>query len=287
VKALQERGDEVVATSRSPVRAASTLGPNVETHGWNPGLAPCPHEALAGTHAIVNLLGESVAGGRWNQARKDRILDSRVGGTRHLFESLRMLPEGDRAKVLVSASASGYYGDRGDEELAESATPGDDFLASVCVAWEKAALRCEELGLRVVTPRFGIILGKGGGPLEKMRLPFKLGLGGKFGSGRQYMPWVQLADVVSLILFAIDNESVRGPLNCCPQNVTNAAFTKALGSALHRPTFAAVPGFVLKKLAGEMAAIFLGSQRTIPTATRGYGYEFKHPDLAAALEASL
>ena len=236
--------------------------------------------------AVFHLAGESVAEGRWTAAQKARIRDSRVVGTRNLVQGIAQVS--DRPRVLVSASAVGYYGDRGEEELTESASPGRDFLADVCVAWEKEALAAEKLGVRVVTERTGIVLGAGGGALAKMLTPFKLGAGGPLGNGRQWMPWVHVSDLARLYLHAAEHESIRGPMNAvAPHPVRNSEFTKALGRQLRRPAFMPAPYLGLRLLFGEFAQVLFASQRVVPQVALDTGFTFQYPDIAAALKEIL
>ena len=242
-----------------------------------------PPEALNGCEAVVNLAGENVSQ-RWTADARERIIESRVQGTRRLVTALRK----QSPRVLVSASAIGYYGSRGDEVLTETSAPAAGYLAGVCVAWEREAHAAEEFGVRVVTPRLGVVLGPDGGALKQMLLPFKMGVGGRLGSGRQWMSWIHLEDVVSLIEFAIANEALRGPVNAtAPHPVTNAEFTKALGKALHRPTVFPVPAFALQLLFGEMSQVILGSQRAIPEVAERAGFSFRYSDAGSALAAAL
>ena len=239
-------------------------------------------EALAGCQAVINLAGEPVAQ-RWTAAARQRIRDSRVQGTLQLVEAMRPHPP----QVLVSASAVGYYGDHGEGTISESSPAAHDFLGEVASEWERAALTAEPLGARVVRLRLGLVLGNGGG-LQKMRLPFQLGLGGPIAGGRAWMPWVHLDDVTSLILFMLQESTVRGAFNAVsPHPVTNAQFTQALGEALHRPAFLPIPGFALKLLYGEMASMILASQRVLPEATLRAGFTFDYPDVFAALRQIL
>jgi uncharacterized protein (TIGR01777 family) len=227
----------------------------------------------------VHLAGEPVAQ-RWTRTAKQKILDSREKGTRLLVEAMRQSPPG----VLVSASAVGYYGSRGDEVLTERSSPGNDFLADVCIAWEREALEAEKLGVRVATLRIGMVLGAGGGALAKMLTPFRLGLGGRIGSGRQWMAWIHLKDLCNLILFALSERGVSGALNAAsPNPVTNADFTHALARALHRPAVLPVPSAALKLLFGEMSGVLLASQRVVPEATLRAGFAFQHADIGEAL----
>ena len=233
---------------------------------------------LARSNAVVHLAGEPVAQ-RWTKEVRQRIRSSRVEGTRKLVDALRA----DPPEVLVSASAVGYYGSRGDELLTESSRPADGFLADVCIEWEREARRAQEFGVRVVCLRNGLVLGKGGG-LEKMILPFKMGAGGKIGDGKQWMAWIHLQDAVGLIEFAISSPQLRGAVNAtAPNPVTNEEFTKALGRALHRPAILPVPKFALHLLYGDMAQIIYASQRILPEAAQKAGYQFLFPALEGAL----
>ena len=237
-------------------------------------------EGLAGADAVVHLAGEPVAQ-RWTKTVREKIRASRVDGTRKLVDALRRSPP----LVLVSASAVGYYGARGDEVLTESSLPGNDFLAEVCQEWEREARKAEEFGVRVVCLRNGLVLGKGGG-LEKMMLPFKLGVGGKIGDGKQWMAWIHLDDAVGLIEFAISSSKLRGAANgTAPHPVTNEEFTRDLGAALHRLAILPVPKFALRLLYGEMAQIIYASQRVMPEAALAAGYSFRFPELRGALAA--
>ena len=234
---------------------------------------------------MFHLAGESVGEGRWTAAKKQRIRDSRVIGTRRLVEGLAALEQ--KPRVLVVASAIGYYGSRGDETLDESSAPGDDFLAQVCRDWEAEARAAEKLGIRVVNTRFGIVLGNGGA-LKKMLLPFKLGAGGRLGNGRQWMSWVHVDDVVGILLAAAIDEQYRGPVNTvAPTPVTNREFTRVLASVLHRPAIFPVPAFGLRLVVGEFAEVLLGSQRVLPKAAQRAGYAFHYPELAEALRAAV
>ncbi|MEA2137460.1 MAG: uncharacterized protein QOG56_610, partial [Solirubrobacteraceae bacterium] len=241
VKALQERGDEVTVLSRDAERASDALG--VEAIAWDLKGGGAPAEALAGRDAVVHLAGEDVAQ-RWSDDAKTEILASREKGTRNLITGI--FAAEPRPPVLVGASASGYYGPRGDEEVDETAPPGSDWLSEVCVRWEQQT-DAAMLGTRVVKVRTGIVLDADGGALAKMVGPFKAGVGGPIGSGKQYMPWIHRDDLVGMYLAAIDHPSFSGPINAsAPNPVTNKAFAKALGKVLHRPAVAPVPGLVIK-----------------------------------------
>lgn len=238
-------------------------------------------ELPAAPDAIVNLAGENLGAGRWNERRKREFLDSRVGVTEHVVDYIA--ESHARPGVLVSGSAVGYYGARGDEEIGEDEPPGDEFQSEVCRAWENAAERASEYGVRVCLVRSGLVLDAGGGPLQQMLLPFKLGLGGPLGSGRQWMPWIHRTDLLRAIRFLIEREDCSGPYNAtAPQTVTNAEFGKALGRALHRPAIARMPGPVLRLAVGEMAHLLLTGQRVVPRRLLEAGFRFEYPDLDAA-----
>ena len=285
VPELVARGDDVSVLSRNAGRARERLG-DVQAFGWpDPPAAPPPAEALRGRDAVVNLLGEPLAQ-RWTARARSEMRDSRVLGTRNLVAALRELPEGERPRALVSQSASGWYGPRGDEPVDESAPAGDDFPAQVTAAWEHEATAAGELGLRVVTTRTGVVLSESGGALEKMLPPFKLGVGGPVAGGRQYVPWVHLEDVAGAIAFCLDNEAAVGPVNvAAPEPVTNAELSKALGRVLHRPALLPVPAAALRLLYGEMASIVITGARMVPRRLQELGYSFRHPDLEQALGA--
>jgi uncharacterized protein (TIGR01777 family) len=282
VKELVARGDAVTALSRDDGAARESLG--VDAARWaDPQSEPAPVDALRGADAVVHLLGEPVAQ-RWSDGAKREIRDSRVLGTRHLVASLRELPEGERPGTLISQSATGLYGPRGDERVDETAEAGSDFLAEVTEAWEAEAHATEDLGVRVVMTRTGVVLSESGGALEKMLPPFKLGVGGPVAGGRQYVPWVHLDDLVGALVFALDTPAASGPLNVtAPEPVTNAELSSALGRVLHRPAFAPVPGLALKLLYGEMASIILTGVRAVPRGLLDLGYEFRRPGLEDAL----
>lgn len=267
------------------VRRASqdAPAPNVSDVMWNPAAGTIDAKALEGHDAAVHLAGESVAEGKWDAEKKRRILESRVAGTHLLAETLAGL--GQKPGVLVCASATGFYGNRGDEVLTEASASGEDFLSEVCREWEKAALPASQSGIRVVNVRIGIVLSGEGGALSKMLTPFKLGVGGRFGSGEQYMSWVALDDVVGVIKHALVNEQVRGPVNTVsPNPVTNGEFTKALGHVLNRPTLFPVPAFAARLAFGEMAdALLLSGSRVEPAQLKATHYEFAYPELESAL----
>jgi uncharacterized protein (TIGR01777 family) len=282
--ALTARGDQVVALSRDPERGERVLGDGVEVHPWpEPETAPPPAEALAGIDAVVNLLGEPVAQ-RWSEAAKRRIHDSRVGGTRMLVGALLAVGQEGRPRVLISQSATGYYGPRGDAPLDEDASPGDDFLAGVTSAWEGEATSAAS-SMRVVCTRTGVVLSPRGGALAKMLPFFKLGLGGPVAGGHQYVPWIHLDDVVGGVLHCLDHDGAAGPLNLtAPNPVTNAELAAALGHALGRPAVLPVPGAAVRLLYGEMAEVVTTGQRAVPAKLGQLGYTFRHPQIEAALK---
>ena len=283
---LVERLDGPVVLSRDAERARKSLAADVTAHDWDPLAGPPPAEALDGVEAVYHLAGESVAQGRWTAAKKQRIRDSRVLGTRHLAEAIAA--SSAPPKVLISASAVGYYGSQGDRLIDETAPAGDDFLAEVCRAWEAESQRVREAGVRLVNPRIGVVLGRGGGALAKMLTPFKLCVGGRLGDGRQYMPWIHLDDLVGMILHAAEHDEMSGPMNAtAPNPVTNREFTRALARVLGRPAIFPAPKFALKLLFGEFAEALFDSQRVVPRAAEAAGYEFRYPGLEPALRAIL
>ncbi len=284
VAALLERGDEVTVLTRSPEKAKQKLG-DVQAYAWDLKAQEAPAEALTGRDAVVHLAGEDV-GQRWNASVKREILESRELGTRNLVAGIAAAEV--KPPLLVSASASGYYGPRGDEPVDEKEPAGTDFLAEVCVAWEREAEKAAELGTRVIRVRTGIVLDPDGGALSKMLTPFKLGVGGPVAGGKQYMPWIALEDEVGLFLAAIDSSSFSGPINgSAPNPVTNKEFGKALGRVLHRPAINPTPGFAIKALYGEMSTIVINGVRMVPGRAPELGYEFRYTNLDDALAATL
>jgi uncharacterized protein (TIGR01777 family) len=287
-RSLVEGGRDVVVLTRTgqprpPLTSGSGRSPRMAQ--WNPdGTAGDWAAIVSGAEAVVNLAGESIAGRRWSAAQKQRILESRLLATRSLVAAIERAEIPPR--VLVSGSAVGYYGLLGDEIAAEDHPAGTDFLAQVCAQWEAEAARAASPKTRVVQIRTGLVLERDGGALPQMLLPFKLGAGGPVGSGRQYWPWIHRQDWIDLVRFAIETPGLSGPVNLtAPTPVTNADFARALGRALHRPSFMPTPGFALKILLGEMAgALLLSGQRAVPAKAERLGYRFAFKDLDAALQ---
>ena len=287
VSALLARGEDVVALSRDAARGRRALDDRVEVHAWgDPLTEPPPSDALAGADAVVHLIGEQVAQ-RWTDEAKESIRDSRVVSTRLLVQGLMSLTADVRPAVLVSQSATGFYGPRGPEPVDEGAAAGDDFLAGVVVAWEREALAAassSDGGVRVVVTRTGVVLSPEGGALAKMLPFFRLGIGGPVAGGRQYVPWVHLDDVVGAMAFCLGNHDATGPVNLtAPTPVTNADLSRTLGRVLKRPAFLPVPALALKALYGEMAQIVVTGQRAVPARLDELGYQFRYPELEPAL----
>ena len=284
--ALVKRLESPRVLSRSAGRAMAVLGDGIEAFDWDPEAGPPPAAALEGVEAVFHLAGDSVGEGRWTAAKKARIRDSREKGTRNLVAGIAAMAK--RPRVLVSASAVGWYGDRGEEVLDEAAPPAADFLGKVCEAWEGEARKAEALGVRVVRLRIGVVLGPGGGALGKMLLPFRLGIGGRIGSGRQWWPWVHRDDVVGLALHAAATPTLSGAVNAVsPHPATNLEFTKALGRVRGRPTILPVPAFAIRLALGEFAEVLLASTRALPRTAEQSGYRFRHPELEGALREIL
>lgn len=280
---LRAAGHQPVVLTRNRARAQERLGSGVEIQDWDPSRPSDLRDVLEGADAIVNLAGAPIDGQRWTAAYKAAIRESRVQATRALVEAMRQSAQ--RPRVLVNASATGYYGPRGDELVDEQTPPGADFLAQVCQAWEQEARAAEALGVRVALVRTGVVLGRGGGALARMLLPYRLFVGGPIGSGRQGFPWVHLADVVGIYRWAVENDAVNGPLNATgPQPLTNREFSEALGRALGRPSWLPVPGLALKLLFGELAeTALLQGQKVVPVRTEQLGYQFRFRTVEAAL----
>ena len=285
VSALAKEGHSVCRLVRPETNANDDAGGfNVV---WNPSTGELGGAAV-GPDAVVNLAGASIGGGRWTQKRKEELRASRVETTRALLEAIGRMNA--KPSVFVSASAIGYYGNRGDEDLSEESSPGNDFLAGIVKAWEAEARKAEAWRTRVVLARFGVILAKQGGALQKMLMPFRLGLGGRLGSGKQWMSWIALEDAVEIVKMAITNAAMTGAVNVVsPHPVTNKDFTKTLASALHRPAIFPAPPFALRLALGrEMAdALLMASQRVVPKKLEKVGYTFRHPKLSEALHSIL
>lgn len=253
---------------------------------WTPADPDRLAEALRGADAVVNLVGESIAASRWTPARKERIRRSRIEAGEALSAALAALPAAERPRVLLQASAVGYYGPREDDTpLTEAAPPGDDFLARVCIDWEASTTPVEALGVRRAILRTGVVLSPHGGALPLMALPVRLFVGGQLGSGRQWVPWIHIADEVAAIRFLLERDDAQGPFNlCAPHPVTNAEMMRALGQVLHRPVWLPVPAFALRLLLGEMSATVLTGQRAVPHRLQEMGFTFRFPQLRSALE---
>ncbi len=277
LKTLAQSGHSLHALTR---HGGTNLPAGVRLSVWDAMKGPPPEDALRDADAVIHLAGEPVAQ-RWTEDAKRRIRESRLTGTRNLVEGLRRLPS--RPGTLVCASATGYYGSRGDEPLDESSPAGSGFLADLCVGWEREAAAAEALGTRVVMMRTGIALDPRGGALQRVLTPFKMGAGGTLGNGTQWMSWIHLDDLAALYVFALEN-SLRGPLNAvAPNPVTNAEFTRTLATALHRPAIFPVPKVALKVMFGEMAAALLESQRVFPKKAQAAGFQFRFAEIDAAL----
>jgi uncharacterized protein (TIGR01777 family) len=286
VRRLQERGDQAVILTRRAGHARELFGNNTAVVEGDP-MRPGPWmDAIADCDAVIHLAGENVFARRWSADFKKLLHDSRTLSTQHVVEALRRRPlrADGQSKVLVNASAIGYYGPHGDEELTEDSAPGSDFLAQLCIEWEQAARAAESAGVRVAIVRVGVVLDSEGGALAKMLTPFRLFAGGPVGTGRQWMSWIHYADLVNLFLFAADNAQARGALNGTALNpVTNREFSKTLGRVLHRPSFVWTPRLALRVALGEVADILATGQRVLPKRALELGYSFQYPVLDAAL----
>lgn len=281
---LARGGRTVRGLSRDPERARRDLEVLDECYAWPSAQDPVPVEAVEGAAAVVHLAGEKVAG-RWTRGKMKAIEASRRDGTRAVVDAIEAAA--DPPRVLVSASAIGYYGSRGEEELTERSSPGSDFLAQVCKVWEEEALRAEDLGVRVVRLRIGLVMGEGGGALDAMLPLFKAGLGGKIGDGRQWWPWVHVDDVVGMAIHAIEDETWRGAYNAtAPDPVRQEKLAKVLARVLNRPAFLPAPAIALKTILGRFASELLASRRVVPKRALEGGYRFRHHELAEALHAA-
>jgi uncharacterized protein len=280
-EALKEKGWELLLASRKEPKDKGHVKWDIEE-----GFRDEDLDQLEGLDAVIHLAGEGVAGLRWTEEKKKAIRDSRVLGTRTVIDLFSKLK--DRPKVFIAGSAMGFYGDRGDDEMTESSPSGDGFFPEVCREWEAESRRAEDLGIRTVLLRTGIVLSKDGGALGTMLLPFKFGVGGVVGSGKQWMSWISLEDEIRAILFVLENENIRGAVNLSsPNPATNEEFTKTLGEVLYRPTILPLPEFAVSMLFGEMGdALLLDSTKMIPKRLMDAGFEYKYPELKAALEAA-
>lgn len=286
VASLLADGRVVRALTRDLKSASARLDPKALLVRWDG--AHVPVDAVNGADAVVHLAGEPVFGGLLTAGRKRLVHASRVESTRSLVKAIAALPDSSRPSVFVCASAVGYYGTRGDEELAEDAGIGEGFLAELCRDWEAAALEAEEHGVRTVTLRIGIVLAREGGALRNLLRPFRLGLGGRLGNGRQWFPWIHIDDLVALVRQALRDPGYRGPVNAvAPESVRNRDFTRVLGRQLGRPTLLPVPGFALRAALGELSNELLGSRRVVPRLARDRGFAFRYPSIEAALAAEL
>jgi uncharacterized protein (TIGR01777 family) len=284
-EALLARGDQVVGLSRSPERSKQSV-PGATWHAWNPTLERPPEEAFDGVGGVINLVGEPI-NQRWTDDAKKRIWESREIATKNLVAAMLAAPQ--TPPVLVSQSAVGYYGDLGDQIVDESTPAGSSFDAKVCVAWEAAAAEAAGGGVRLVIMRTGLLLTKDAGLLGELLLPFKLGVGGPVAGGRNYMPWISLADEVGLLLWGLDTQSASGAYNACaPNPVTNREFSKSLGRALGRPAVMPVPKFAVKlRLGAELGDVATGGQRAMPRRAQDGGYVFRLPEIDAAMRDAL
>jgi uncharacterized protein (TIGR01777 family) len=284
VRALLAAGHTVTALTRDAQRAVRRLPARCTVQSWNPAQALDP-STLRGADAIVHLAGEGIAEARWTAARKRAIRDSRVNTSLVLVRALGQLDAHVRPRVLVSASAIGWYGDRGDAPLDEQSAPGTGFLADVCRDWEGAVFEAQALNVRTVAVRIGVVLGRDAGALKPLLPLFRLGLGGRVGSGRQWFSWIHLSDLVGLLRHVVENPRAAGPVNgVAPEPVTNATFTAELARVLHRPAVLPVPAMALRAVLGEMSSVLLASQHVEPTAARQLGYAFQFPTLRSALD---
>lgn len=286
VRRSHERGDQPVVLTRRTDHARALFGADAEIVEGDPMRPGDWMNAVGDCDAVIHLAGENVFARRWNADFKKRLHESRILSTRHIVEALRRQPRraDGQAKALVNASAIGFYGPHGDEELTEDSPAGSDFLAKLCVDWEQAARAAESAGVRVAMVRVGVVLDKEGGALAKLLTPFKLGAGGPVGSGRQWMSWIHHADLIGLFLLAVDNVEAQGPLNgTAPHPVINREFSKVLGRVLHRPSLLWTPALALRIVLGEVASVVVTGQRVVPKRALELGYSFQYPALKAAL----
>jgi uncharacterized protein (TIGR01777 family) len=285
-KELALEGHELTSLTRRREYSGLFAAPNVRYAPWDGRDAGAIAGHVDGADAVINLAGESIAKGRWSDARKKVLVDSRVGPATAIVEAIAAAKS--KPKVLVNASAVGYYGNVEEGEVPEGHAAGEGFLASLCVKWEEAANRAAASGVRVVLPRIGFVIGGKGSALGMMALPFRLFVGGPIGTGRQWFPWVHVSDVTGIARAALTAEGLRGPVNAvAPETVTMRQFCSALGAAMGRPSWVPVPGFAVRLLVGELAGMILGGQKVVPSALREAGYRFRYPGLAPALADAL
>ena len=286
VRALRRKGYAPQCLSRDARRAVRRLPDGAVAVEWDGRTPPC--DALAGSAAVIHLAGEPVFAGRLSAQRRAAIRDSRVASTNRLVDAISELAEAERPSAFLCASAVGYYGSRGEEILDEASPPGHGFLADVCRDWEAAASRAADGGVRTCSLRIGIVLAREGGALAKLALPFRLGLGGPLGVGRQWVPWIHADDVVALMLFLLREERAQGPVNAvAPEPVRNLELTRVIARVLRRPARLRAPAFALRAALGELADELLGSRRVLPKRAQELGFRFEHPSIASALEAEL
>lgn len=282
VPALIDQGYQVLVLARNTGKAKARLGTNVEIVKWDPSETDLDSNVLKDCHGVINLAGETI-NSRWTAARKERILDSRIKTTAGLVKAMEKMKQ--RPEVFINASAVGYYGPRNDERLSENASAGTDFLAAVCRKWEEEALKAKTMEVRVTILRLGVVLAPGDGALMQMLLPYRYFAGGPVGSGRQWFSWIHIEDLMKVIQYSLNNNTLEGPVNAtAPQPVTNREFSRILGEVLHRPSWLPVPAFMMRLVFGEMADMLLNGQRVIPEKLLRSGFEFKYPDLRQALE---
>lgn len=283
IKKLNKKGHEIVVLTRNLESAKFRIPVHCKVVTWDPSSKSIEPSELKGVDAVINLAGENIADGRWSSERKRELINSRVNSVRRLIDAMKFMEK--KPQSFVSASAVGFYGDRGDEFLSEDDTKGHGFLSDVCKAWEDEILRANDLGVRTVAYRIGMVLGHDGGALSKILPPFKLGAGGRLGSGAQWMSWVHIEDLVNMLIYAIENPNINGIYNAVsPNAITNKDFTKTLGRVLNRFTIFPVPKFVLKIALGELSDLLLGSQRVDSKKIRDAGFEFQYAYLEDALK---
>ncbi len=286
VKQLLDHGDEVVVLTRNIAKGALELGKRCQYYLWSDTNSLPPEEAFVGVEGVINLMGEGIADKRWSDEQKKKIYDSRILATSQLIERIKTLSH--KPKALISSSAVGIYGNRGNEEITEESSTVDDFLGKVCKDWETSANKAQELGLRVAIIRTGVVIGKDGGALKKMLPIFKVGGGGPVGSGKQFMSWIHVDDIAGMFVLGVKDPTIQGIYNgTSPYPATSKDFAKELGKALHRPAFAPAPGFALKLVFGEMSQVLLDGQKVMPVKFKEKKFRFRYPTLEMALKESI